>query len=876
MNKLLFFCFLLIQLYFVTNVSAQQFELRGQVTDSLRVGIAGATVQVVTGSDSLRARTDENGHFSFRSVPKGTIQIAVRSMGYRAYQRSMHYTAKENGYQLPSIILYPAIQQLEEVQVKAPDPIRVAKDTVEYNAAAYTIGEHDRLEDLLRQLPGISIDANGNVTAMGESITKLRVNGKDFFTNNVKDFLQQLPAGIIAKLQVIDDYGDQANFTGVKVGKPQKMLNLVIKDGQNKGIFGDAQTSANTQNLFGAGIQGNVWLDVHQLSAYANSQKTRTEGGNQQTTSIGTNYRRSMDKSNVYGNYGLNMNQRTGAFESYTESGTSNGILYNRMENSNDNENQDQQVQFSLQSRGKKDFWNFQLTGQRATGKNETHILSKQTGAIVQDLDNTMLSDLKNRSGNLSLSWSRNMQKLGRNLNASFSGSVQGGQEQSAIQDQLSFYDQATGESVKDSVSIRLLDADRGESTLGLTAKYTEPLNDHATAEHKRSLDIGYDYSFRTSDQVMETNSDQAGVFQRIDSLSTDFRSVFSTHQLELSYRVDAPKLAYSLGLRMLPVRMHATEGRQQADVGYTMFNLFPIASIRYAPSLKNSMQLNYTATASAPSVQQLMPLQDVRNLQQVTIGNPNLKPTQMHRLSLNLGRVNPVKGHTYNLTLSGSIVQDQVVSNVLLLPDTLHSLKQETHYVNANGAYNLSANYDVTLPFAQYYQLRWGTYGNKNRSMVFVGGQKGGNSTISLRQSLSLALNRKKIRGAVNLSYDYANSSYELNSDLSRRTYSWDMGTDARWTISPRLIIGADGSYRINAGYSIPIKNPILINAYVELFLFAKKELSMKLHGYDLLDQQQSVNLLVTANSITQQTSNRVGRYVLLTLKYNLSRFGG
>ena len=146
----------------------------------------------------------------------------------------------------------------------------------------------------------------------------------------------------------------------------------------------------------------------------------------------------------------------------------------------------------------------------------------------------------------------------------------------------------------------------------------------------------------------------------------------------------------------------------------------------------------------------------------------------------------------------------------------------------------------------------------------------------MSLRQSLSLALNRKKIRGTVNLSYDYANSSYELNSDLSRRTYSWEMGSDARWTISPRLIIGADGTYRINGGYSIPIKNPILINAYVELFLFAKKDLSLQLRAYDLLDQQQSVNLLVTANSVTQQSSNRVGRYVLLTLKYSLSRFGG
>lgn len=856
-------------------VIAQDFELRGQVMDSLRAGIAGVSVRVYTADDSLRNQTDKKGNFSFSSMYRGNLRLIVSSLGYETYKRNLNYIGEDPIYELPAIVLQSKTQRLQEVAVKAPIPIRVAKDTIEYNASVYKVGEKDRLEDLLRQLPGVSIDASGNVTAMGESMTKLRVNGKDFFTNNIKDFLKQLPAGIIAKLQVIDDYGDQANFTGIKVGKPQKMLNLVIKDGQNKGIFGDAEASASTQGLWSAGLQGNLWFDVHQISASAKHHNTRTEEGKERNTNAGINYRYSGDRLNYYGNYGYSILKRTGNSESYSESGTSNGILYNRMQNSNNNDNQNQQLQFSLQSSSKKNFWNFQLSGQTSSAEDASHMVSKQTGAIVQDLDNTVLGDSKNKSGNLSLSWSRNMAKQGRSLSASFSRSVQGGQEQSTIHDQLRFYDHATGEPVKDSVNMRLLDADRGESTLTLSAKYAEPLNDHAATETKRSLDLGYSYSRRTSDEVRETNSGQARVFQRIDSLSTDFRSLFSTHQLELSYLVATLKLGFSLGLLLLPVSMHATEGRQQTGVGYSLFNIFPLVSIRYTPSLKNSMQLNYTGTASAPSVQQLMPLQDIRNLQQVTIGNPNLKPTEVHRLSLDLGNVNPAKGYTYNLGLNGSVVEDQVVSNVLLLPDTLNSFKRETHYLNANGAYHLSASYDMTLPFAKHYQFRWGTYGSKNRSMVFVGGQKGSNSTITLRQSLSLALNKKTIRGNVNLSYGYANSLYDLNSYLSRRTYSWEMGTDARWTISTRLILGADGSYRINGGYSILIKNPILINAYMEFFLLPNKDFILRLQGYDLLNQQQSVNLLVMDNSITQRTSSRIGRFIQLTAKYNLSRFG-
>ncbi|MEN5232895.1 TonB-dependent receptor [Sphingobacterium faecium] len=875
MNKVLFLLFFYLPFIFVGSLSAQQYELRGQVTDSLKVGIAGAVVRIYTSKDSLSTGTSKSGNFIVRAVSREDITLVVRSLGYQTYRQNLHYTGTSSIYELPPIVLQSTVRRLQEVQVRVPSPIRVGKDTVEYNAAAYPVGEHDRLEDLLRQLPGVRVDGEGNVTAMGQSMTKLRVNGKDFFTNNVKDFLKQLPAGIIAKLQVIDDYGDQANFTGIKTGKPQKMLNLVIKDGQNRGIFGNMQSSASTQDLFGAGFQGNVWLDVHQVSGYANHQNARVEGGSQQTTTMGTNYRRSMDRLNVYGSYGYNATHRKGSFESYSESGTSNGILYNRLQNNNSSENQNQQLQFSVQSRRKRDFWNLQVVGQVAQGNNQTHSISKQTGAIVQDLDNTLLTDSKNSNGKLSLSWSRLMEKQGRSLTASFSATAQGGQDRSTIHDKLRFYNQVTSQPVKDSVSTRLLDADRGESQFDLSAQYTEPLNDHNTANTKRSLDIGYRYSRRRNDKLQQTKSAHEGVLVPVDSLNTDFRTVFNTQQLDLSYRGASPKLDYNFGLSMVPTRMSADESLQQRDIAYHMFRILPIASVRYAPSLKNNIQLNYSGTASPPSVDQLIPLQDIRNLQQITVGNPDLKPTLTHGLSLSLNHINPVKGDTYSLGLNANLTQDQVVANVLLVPDTLNSFKQETHYVNANGAYNLNASYDMTLPFATYYQLQWSTSGSKNRSIVFIGGQNADNSTISLRQSLGVALNSKKIRGSVNLNYSCENIRYELNNDLNRRTYTWETSSNARWTISSRLAIGADASYRINGGYTIPIKNPIMLNASTELFLFANKELSLQLFAYDLLDQQQSIYMLVTPNSVTQRTQNRIGRYIQLTAQYNLSHFG-
>lgn len=844
--------------------------------DSLHSGIAGASVRIYTAKDSLSTATDKNGHFRFKQVPKENVQLVVRSLGYEPHKEVVEYQKDQSVFEMPLIVLQIKTQRLAEVKVMASHPMRVAQDTVEYHAAAFNQRPHDRLQDLLRQLPGVRIDGSGNVTAFGEPMTMLRVNGKDFFTNDLKEFLNQLPAGIIAKLQVIDHYGDQANFTGIKTGKPQKMLNLVIKDGQSKGVFGPLEASASTQKLLGVAAQGNLWLDQHQLSANTSHRNTRTETGFQRSSNMGANYRWSGDQWNIYSNYAYNTVRRTGSSASYSETVTSRGVLYNHTQNNNENSNLNQQMQFNLQSRGKKDFWNLQVSGQTGDGTATSHLVSKQTGVITRDLENTTQGNTKIKSGNLSLSWSRNMQKKGRNLSANFTGGAQGNKEQSTIRDQLRFYSQSTGEPLSDSLNQRLLDVVREQSNFAFTTNYAEPLNDHSTAKTKRSLDMAYTYTLRHNDQLQSTFGIKDDTFHPIDSLSNQYATLFYTQQLNLSYRAESAKLLYHLGLSFQPAKLKADTGAQHKSLAYNMFQLMPIASLRYMPTSKHTIQFNYVGNINPPLINQLIPLRDVRNLQQTSIGNPDLKPSKNHQLSLNVTQVAPLKGRTYTLSFNGNIQQDQVVSNVLLLTDTLGNLRQETHYVNTDGAYGLGASYDMTLPFATYYQFRWNTQINKNQSIGYVDGTELLHRAVSWSQNLSVALNKERLHATADVNYYSTNSTYTLNRNLNSRIYTWNFSGGFSWTILPQLLLGTDCNYVINGGYRIPVNNPVLINASLELYLTPNKELSILLQGYDLLDQQQSVNLSIGTNSITQSRYNRIGRYVLLTAKYNLSRFGG
>ncbi|HAL80835.1 MAG TPA: hypothetical protein DCO83_00240 [Mucilaginibacter sp.] len=127
---------------------------------------------------------------------------------------------------------------LNQVTIVGVVPIRLTEDTVEYKASAYKVRENAPVEDLIKKLPGVDVDVNGNITTQGKQVTKVRINGKDFMGGDVQSATKNLPADVVENIQMIDDYGDQANLTGVKTGEPDKIMNITIRKDKNYGYFG--------------------------------------------------------------------------------------------------------------------------------------------------------------------------------------------------------------------------------------------------------------------------------------------------------------------------------------------------------------------------------------------------------------------------------------------------------------------------------------------------------------------------------------------------------------------------------------------------------------------------------------------------------------
>ncbi|MDB5141781.1 MAG: outer rane beta-barrel protein, partial [Mucilaginibacter sp.] len=216
-------------------------EVDGKVIDSTKLSVPGASIKLISDKgDSTVAVADGTGKFVFPSVNGSKFTLTISSIGYQTLKR--HYTLDNDTKPavLDPILLKSESNTLQGVTIVGVNPVTLKEDTVEYKASAYKVRENAPVEDLIKKLPGVDVDVNGNITTQGKQVTKVRINGKDFMGGDVQAATKNLPSDVVENIQMIDDYGDQANLTGVKTGEPDKIMNITIRKDKNYGYFGQA------------------------------------------------------------------------------------------------------------------------------------------------------------------------------------------------------------------------------------------------------------------------------------------------------------------------------------------------------------------------------------------------------------------------------------------------------------------------------------------------------------------------------------------------------------------------------------------------------------------------------------------------------------
>lgn len=895
--------YLVLVLVFLSSplFAQSNYDISGSVRDSSGLSVIAATVKLTSAKDTLFTRTNADGLFTLKAVKSGQFTLSITSLGFQNSVRKYAYNEGTGVLKLDPITLKTASKLLNEVVISGTPSVTVKEDTLEFRAADYKLKEDAQVEDLLRKLPGVEVDKDGNVKAQGKSVTRVRVNGKDFFGGDVKTATQQLPANLIDKVQLIDDYGDQANFTGVKEGDPEKILNIQIKPDKNRGYFAQGRLGQGNEGRYQGNLSANMFNNTQQISVQGNLNNTNTSlfnfsgggggarimlgGGRGQmggggggdgltrVASIGLNYRDEWSKKlTSYGNYSYANRNNDVSRTSLQQNITSTGTLLNNQNSvantSSTNHRFNWNLEYKIDSVNYLKITPYFNLGQ-STGSSSASFAFLQNGnAISSDGTNSGITQSETPNVGADVLFNHRFAKRGRTASVSFSMSTNNSDQSNDAINETTNYP-AVGSPV-DTYQRQQVSNNNTNTTTRSGISYIEPLS------RTQSLEFNWNFSLADYHNTRTTlgTSMLGSPLLPVAAQSNDYSYYFMTNRLGMNYRVTQKKYNYSLGLGVQPSLLSGESITNQTTSRRTAFNFIPVARYTYVFSKTKEFNASYNGRNNEPSFNQLQPVTDISNPQFPVVGNPNLKAEFVHNVNIRYNNFNFDKGDVWFTNISVNMTENKIVNNSVYVGNTI-----ETRYLNTNGFYSVNGFYTWSKPFAERkYTLSFNGMANYANNINFVDGEKNTGKNLVLSQGMSLQLNPAQwIELNPGVNYSSNKNTYSLSTQQNTKVSTWNFTFNGKAYIRKTWIIGADFTKAQNKGYSSAFAvNPFIMNTYIEKQFLKNKAASIRLQVFDVYNENTSVSRSVSGNSITDSRSNRLARYGLLTFSLKLQKFNG
>ncbi|KAA2241923.1 outer membrane beta-barrel protein [Chitinophaga agrisoli] len=867
-NIWIIFPFLLL----TTSVYAQHPRtVKGHIRDSYGNSLPGAVVTLVTSTDSTAVSASAQADFFFNAVKSSRFKLEVGFMGYEKFVRQYKLADSLNTIVLDTIVLSIASTALKEVVVAATVPVKVKEDTIEYDAKAFKVREGDAVDEIVKKLPGVDVDKTGNMSVQGEPITKVRLNGKDFFGNDAAAAIQNLPADIVKNLQVIDDYGDQANITGIKGGESTKILNINLLPDKDEGYYGKLTGGLGTDGRYEGRFRTNILRDKQQIAFDGAINNTESGDGISDRKSAKLNYRDNWGGKLVsYGSYGY-----TNRNNSIRETTSSQTVFqdYTKLEDESQNSytgNNQHQLSWNLEYQVDSSNYlkiqpdlSYSTTTTHNAGLSNTQLLGSSSLKDNQSFNNATSSSLSAR-----IFYNHKFKKQGRNFSFTSQMGYSNSDANSDVKNRYTITD--TADNISYTNQFQQTGTDNNTFQTSAQASYIEPLSASSYAEVSYQLNRSATSNIRNTNDVDPVSGEQKQNFLQ----SNDYDYQFTTHRIGLNYRFKQKKLNYMVGMSAQPSVLKGEDFSRHNSTSRSLFNWIPTARLIYRFSRKNTFSARYYGRSQAPGFTQLQPLTDNSDLQNTVTGNPDLKPEFSHNLNLEYKQSDWSSGYTMLAKLLVNETMNKIVTVRTIIPD---SLKQNTTYINTNGFYNVKGLYTFSKPFAdrKYTLTYFGDAGYSN-NIAFTNGERNIGKDLTIRQGFKFRADLDDIMDAeLNTAYSFNGTTYSSASFQARRVNSVLIGIAGRNYFFSNWTLGYDFSYTINSGYSTGNVNPKLLNAYLERRLLKHNRGTVRVAVFDLFNQNTGISRDVFDNEIVDKRNNRLARYFMLTLNYRLENFG-
>ncbi|MFM8373597.1 MAG: carboxypeptidase regulatory-like domain-containing protein [Bacteroidota bacterium] len=266
----------------VTTIAfSQKTVVEGLVTDTVSLPLPAATVVAMTPDSVMSAfgATDAAGQFTLRVKGPGKFLLQVTYVGYTTAWKEFILEPAQEKLVLDPLKLSVSNAVLPSVEISAErDPMRISRDTVDYNAAAFKVQPGAPVEDLLKKLPGVEVQRDGSVKAMGETVQNVLVDGKEFFGKDTRVATKNLPAEAVDRVQVFDKQSEMAELTGIRDGNEERTINLKLKETHKHGYFGKADAGAGTDYRYEGRMNLNRFSPDSRLSMIGMANNTNEVG----------------------------------------------------------------------------------------------------------------------------------------------------------------------------------------------------------------------------------------------------------------------------------------------------------------------------------------------------------------------------------------------------------------------------------------------------------------------------------------------------------------------------------------------------------------------------------------------------------------------
>ncbi|MES2446133.1 MAG: outer membrane beta-barrel protein [Bacteroidota bacterium] len=914
----------LLSLCFFSSLFAQNpYSVKGVVADTANNSkLHYATISILNAKDSTLVkftRAAQNGNFEINSLRKGDFILLLTYPEYADFVSKFTLDSSKTSFDFKQINMKSKARLLNEVIIKGrAAAIKINGDTTEFNAGSYTIQPNDKVEDLLKKFPGLKVDNDGKITAQGKTVSKVLVDGEEFFGDDPTLVTKNLRADMVDKVQLFEKSSDQAAFTGVDDGQKTTTLNIKLKEDSKNGYFGKVDIGGATDDFYSAQLLFNKFRGKEKISVYGTTSNTGKtglswedsdkygggtaniefmEGGggtrdeidswggryngegiplaynggahyetkwNKDKESINTNYKIGSLKVDINKNILSQQNIPDNIVNRNNDQLTKNYIFRQKL---------DATYQIKLDSTS-----NLKIMADGTLKNNETQ---SEFSTIGTRGDNSLLNTelrTNNNEGNeqiftLSGLYTKRLKKLGRNYSINIIGNINEKNSEGFLYSLNEAFN--TDGSIRESILTDQFKTNTIKSSLfGTNATFTEPLS--------KKLSVVFNYGFSLNNSKADRKSFNTSSPGNYNVLDNEFSNNFKTDQLSnqggaiLSFK--GTNTVLNGGLKVNHIGFDQFDQYNNIRYKRSFVNWMPQARYQYKFTQYKSFSVSYNGRTTQPNVTQLQPVKVNDDLLNIPIGNPNLKPSYNNNFNINFNSYKVISDQSIYAYASVNFINNQIVNNTNFDNNTG---KSEFQFINLDG--KTPYNYYMFIDFGRKIKkldinIGFEINTDGNTSYNFVNGVL--NKTESSSYGFMAGLYKyKEKKFSFNLRFgpSYRTQQSSLNQQINSNGLATNGYGSVRIFLPAKFQISADANYTYNAGtasFDESFEQTIINTSIIKTF-FKGDNLKFTLSGNDILNQNRGFSRFAGGNTITQTTFNNIKRYFMFSVAWDFNKMG-